>query len=137
MTQGNGLGDIKFDHVGIAVKSLQEAVELFEKKLGGRCLWQSTFESQGVKSARIELGQAAFELMEPLSPESGVGKFVSRRGEGIHHLSLLVPDLEEAVSKYRKAGLEVSEIAKGERYRLAFVHPRSVHGILVELLERT
>jgi len=133
---GEWVKDIKLDHVGIAVKNMKEAVELFEHKLGGRCLSQNVVESQKIKSAKVEVGQVQFELMEPTSPESVVGKFIANRGEGIHHLSLQVPDLGKAIQSYREKGMEVGQIISGENYRVAFVHPRSVFGILLELIER-
>jgi len=131
------MDEIKLDHVGIAVKNLPEAIELFKDKLGGYCLYESVVESQKIKSARIAIGQAQFELMEPASQDSVVGKFIASRGGGVHHLSLQVPDLDKAIEGYREKGLEVGKIISGENYRVAFLHPRSTLGILVELLERT
>ena len=120
---------VKLDHVGIAVTSVKAAIELFEDKLGGRCLSQTVLESQKIISTKMELRQAHFELMEPTSPESVVGKFIDKKGEGIHHLSLLVPNLEEAAHEYQEKGMEIGQIFSGENYRVAFIHSRSVMGI--------
>ena len=90
-------------------------------------------ESEKIISARVELGQITFELMGPTSTEGAVGKFIARKGEGIHHLAVRVSDLDEAVHAYRQKGIEIVGSSYGEGYRVAYIHPQSLFGILVEL----
>jgi methylmalonyl-CoA epimerase len=125
------------DHIGIAVKSLAAAKSIYEK-LGLKLAPEETVESEQVRVVMVPLGESRIELLEPTSPDSVIAKFIAKRGEGLHHVSLRVPNLEAAVERLKKDGVRlVSEQIKigagGHRY--VFVHPSSAGGVLLELVE--
>jgi methylmalonyl-CoA epimerase len=125
------------DHIGIAVKSLHAAKAIYEK-LGMPVSKEETLESEQVRLAMVPVGDTRLELLEPLSHDSVIGKFISKRGEGLHHISLQVPDLNAAVRKLKQDGVQLvsDEIkigAGGHRY--IFVHPSTAGGVLLELVE--
>jgi len=126
----------KINHVGIAVSSMNESLKLYSEILGLKVTGVETIEEQKVKSAMIPIGESRIELMESTDPEGPVGKFIAKRGEGIHHISLEVDDIEKELAKLNKAGIEL--IDKKPRVgadgkKIAFVHPKSTHGVLLEL----
>jgi lactoylglutathione lyase/methylmalonyl-CoA/ethylmalonyl-CoA epimerase len=126
----------KISHVGIAVSNMNESLKLYSDILGLKVTGVETVEEQKVKSAMIPIGESRIELMESTDPEGPVGKFIAKRGEGIHHISLEVDDIEKELAKLSKAGVEL--IDKKPRVgadgkKIAFVHPRSTHGVLLEL----
>jgi len=126
-------------HVGIAVRSLDEAVRVWVDALGFRHTDTIDFPSMMLRIAFLRGGSAELELLEPTHADSPVGRFLARRGEGLHHLSFLVPDLEKALEEAESAGLELVDRSPREgshRTRIAFLSPRSLHGVLVELCER-
>lgn len=134
MTRVTGLA-----HVGIAVRSLDEAVRVWVDALGFRHTGTIDFPSMMLRIAFLRGGSAELELLEPTHADSPVGRFLARRGEGLHHLSFLVPDLERALKEAESAGLELVDRSPREgshRTRIAFLSPRSLHGVLVELCER-
>jgi methylmalonyl-CoA epimerase len=125
------------DHIGIAVKSLDAARVIYEK-LGMPVSKEETVESEQVRLVMVPVGDTRLELLEPLSDDSVIGKFISKRGEGLHHVSLRVPDLGVAVARLKQDGVrlvsdEVKVGAGGNRY--IFVHPSSAGGVLLELVE--
>jgi methylmalonyl-CoA epimerase len=125
------------DHIGIAVKSLQAAKAIYEK-LGMPVSKEETVESEEVRLVMVPVGDTRLELLEPLSDESVIGKFISKRGEGLHHVSLRVPDLSVAVARLKQDDVrlvsdEIKVGAGGHRY--VFVHPSSAGGVLLELIE--
>lgn len=126
------------DHIGIAVPALEEAVRLYTAILGREAGGRETVASEGVRLAFFGEGPGRVELLEPTGPDSPVARFLARRGAGVHHVCLRVPDLHEAVDRAREAGAEL--IPPGIRRgaggrRVAFLHPRSAGGILLELAE--
>jgi len=126
-------------HVGIAVRSLDEAVRVWVDALGFRHTDTVDFPSMMLRIAFLRGGSAELELLEPTHADSPVGRFLARRGEGLHHLSFLVPDLEKALEEAESAGLELVDRSPREgshHTRIAFLSPRSLHGVLVELCER-
>jgi len=126
-------------HVGIAVRSLDEAVRVWVDALGFRHTDTIDFPSMMLRIAFLRGGSAELELLEPTHADSPVGRFLARRGEGLHHLSFLVPDLERALKEAESAGLELVDRSPREgshHTRIAFLSPRSLHGVLVELCER-
>jgi methylmalonyl-CoA epimerase len=128
---------IVIDHLGIAVKSVQAAKGLYEK-LGLKPSGEETVEGEQVHVAMIPVGESRIELLEPTSESSTVAKFLAKRGEGLHHVCLRVPDLKAAVERLKQDGVRlVSEDIKvgagGHRY--VFVHPSSTGGVLMELVE--
>jgi len=127
------------DHLGIAVKSLAAAKSIYEK-LGMKVSEEEVVEAEQVRLVMVAAGESRLELLEPTSDSSAIAKFIAKRGEGLHHVSLRVPDLPAAVERLRKDGVRlVSDQIKigagGHRY--VFVHPSSAGGVLLELVEAT
>jgi methylmalonyl-CoA epimerase len=127
----------KIDHVGIAVKSLAAAKSVYEK-LGLRVSAEETVEQEQVRVVMVPVGESRLELLEATAEDSTIAKFVAKRGEGLHHICLRVPDLPAAVERMKKDGVRlVSEEIKigagGHKY--VFVHPSSAGGVLLELVE--
>ena len=125
------------DHLGIAVKSLAAATAIYQK-LGMTISPEELVEAEQVRVVMVPVGEARLELLEPTSEDSVIAKFIAKRGEGLHHVSLRVPDLTTAVARLKKDGVRlVSEDIKigagGHRY--VFVHPSSTGGVLLELVE--
>jgi methylmalonyl-CoA/ethylmalonyl-CoA epimerase len=129
---------MKIDHIGIAVKSLAEAVKIYENALGLTVHGYDQVDDQGVRIAMLNIGESRIELLEPTGPESPVGKFMSKRGEGIHHIAVTVDNIEAALERLREAGVRLVDNAPrrgAHETRIAFVHPSSTHGVLLELVE--
>src|SRR5580698_3419163 len=125
------------DHLGIAVKSLAAAKNIYQK-LGMSISPEETVESEQVRLVMVPVGESRLELLEPTSENSPIAKFLAKRGEGLHHVSLRVPDLAAVVEKLKKDGVrlvsnEMKVGAGGHRY--VFVHPSGAGGVLVELVE--
>ncbi|MGE7601321.1 methylmalonyl-CoA epimerase [Peribacillus sp. NPDC097675] len=128
------------DHIGIAVKSLEEALPLYTETLKLQLEGIETVESQGVKVAFILAGNTRLELLEALSPESAIAKFIEKRGEGIHHVALGVEQIEDRIKEIKESGLRMidEKSRKGAHHAdVAFIHPKSTAGVLYELCERT
>ena len=125
------------DHVGVAVKDIEVALAFFGKAFGVPDADVVLMEDQGVRACLIEVGQTRLELMEPTGPESGVGRFIERRGEGLHHLALNVTDISGKLRTLRTLGGDLIDPAprEGLSGTIAFLHPRSVFGVLTELVE--
>lgn len=122
------------DHVAVAVASLEEACRQFQLMTGDSCSPVEVLESQGVRVAFV----GSVEILEPLGPETTVGRFLDRQGPGLHHIAYRVPDLPEALSNLEKDGFELIDQrprpgARG--HQVAFLHPKSTGGILVELVQ--
>jgi methylmalonyl-CoA epimerase len=125
------------DHIGVAVKSVAAAKAIYEK-LGLKLSPEEIVEAERVRVVMVPLGESRIELLEPTSEDSVIAKFIARRGEGLHHVSLKVPDLASAVARLKKDGVrlvteEIKVGAGGHRY--VFVHPSSAGGVLLELVE--
>lgn len=125
------------DHLGIAVKSLAAAKSIYQK-LGLSVSPEETVATEQVRVVMVPLGESRLELLEPTSENSTIAKFIAKRGEGLHHVSLRVPDLVAAVERLKKDGVrlvseEIKVGAGGHRY--VFVHPSSTSGVLLELVE--
>lgn len=125
------------DHVGIAVNDIQAALDFFAANFGTPDAEVVEMDDQGVRACLIEVGQTRLELLEPLSAESAVGRFIERRGEGLHHLALNVDDIAGKLKILAANGLSLidSEPRHGLSGTIGFVHPRSVYGVLTELVE--
>ena len=127
----------KIDHLGIAVKSLAAAKSIYEK-LGMKVSPEETVEHEKVRLVMVPVGKSRLELLEATSEDSTIAKFIAKRGEGVHHICLRVPDLGAAVEKLKKEGVrlvsnEIKIGAGGHRY--IFVHPQSAGGVLLELVD--
>ena len=128
----------KIDHIGIAVNSLADAVPAFSSLLGTNSRGEEDVPSEGVRVAFFGTGSGLIELLEPTDAESPVARFLARRGEGVHHVCLAVEDLEAALERAEHAGLRALEPrirpGAGGR-RVAFLHPKTTSGVLIELSE--
>jgi len=125
------------DHLGIAVKSLAAAKSVYEK-LGLTVSPEENVEQENVRLVMVPIGETRLELLEPTSDDSVIGRFIAKRGEGLHHISLRVPDLNAAVQRLKSEGVrlvsnEIKVGAGGHRY--IFLHPSSTGGVLLELVE--
>ena len=125
------------DHIGVAVKSLAAAKSIYEK-LGLKLSPEETVEAEQVRVVMVPLGETRMELLEPTSENSVIAKFIAKRGEGLHHVSLRVPDLPAAVERLKRSGVQLvsNEIKVGAGgHKYVFVHPSSAGGVLLELVE--
>ena len=128
----------RIDHIGVAVEDLDEAVALYSERLGMPVEHRETVESQGVEAVLLGVGVSHVELLAPLGPDTAVGKFLERSGPGLHHVAYRVDSVADALSDLRANGVPLvdEEPRAGSRgTRIAFVHPRGVGGVLVELVE--
>jgi methylmalonyl-CoA/ethylmalonyl-CoA epimerase len=128
----------RIDHIGVAVEDLEAAVALYEKSFEMTLAHRETVESQGVEAVLLDVGDGHVELLSPLGPDTAVGKFLARKGTGLHHVAYAVDDIDAALVRIAAAGIEliVSEPRVGIRdSRVAFLHPRSTGGVLTEIVE--
>jgi len=126
----------RIDHLGIAVHKLEDAIPLYEKALGLKCDRIEEIPSQKVRTAFFAVGETHVELLEPTADDSAVAKFLASRGEGVHHVAFHSEDLEAQLEQAAGAGVrlvnETPTIGAGGKL-IAFLHPKSTHGVLVEL----
>lgn len=128
----------RIHHIGIAVADLDESIRVYTSALGGQLVHRATNETEGLEAAFLRVGDGEIELMSALREDSPVGKFVAKRGPGLHHVAYAVADINGALAEARAAGLELidSEPRIGMHgARIAFVHPKSLGGVLTELVE--
>jgi methylmalonyl-CoA/ethylmalonyl-CoA epimerase len=128
------------DHVGVAVSDLERATALYEGTFGMQVVHRETVESQGVEAVLLDVGDGHVELLRPLGPGTAVGKFIEKRGEGLHHVAYRVGDIDATLTGLQDAGIELidAEARTGIRgSRVAFLHPRATGGVLTELVEPT
>jgi methylmalonyl-CoA/ethylmalonyl-CoA epimerase len=127
------------DHIGIAVKSLDESIPYYENLLGTKCYAIEHVEDQFVKTAFFIIGQTKIELLESTNPEGPIESFLEKRGEGIHHIAFAVDNADEALIQAKEKGFSLIDrrSRKGaENMNIGFLHPKSTHGILVELCSK-
>lgn len=126
----------RLDHIAIAVHSLEESLKFYRDQLGLNLIGTEVVEEQGVTVAKLEIGDTHIELLEPLSPDTPVGKFLSQKGPGLHHICVGVVDICSELSNLKLGGArlidEVPRIGAGGA-DIAFVHPKSTGGVLLEL----
>jgi len=126
------------EHIGIAVNSLSDAIPFYEKILGLKCYTIEEVADQKVKTAFFMIGQTKIELLESTDPEGPIGKFLEKRGEGIHHIAFAVDNLEERLREAEAAGIRLIDSAPrngAEGLSIAFLHPKSTFGVLTEFCE--
>jgi methylmalonyl-CoA/ethylmalonyl-CoA epimerase len=126
------------DHVGLAVSDLERATALYEGTFGMPIVHRETVESQGVEAVLLDVGEGHVELLHPLGPDTVVGRFIAKRGEGLHHVAYRVADIDSTLGTLKGAGIELidSEARVGIRgSRVAFLHPKATGGALTELVE--
>lgn len=126
------------EHIGIAVKNLEESILYWEKVFGLKCYAVEEVKDQKVKTAFFMVGQTKIELLESTDPEGPIGKFIENKGEGIHHMAFAVKDLGKALAETEANGIRLidKEPRKGaEGLHIGFLHPKSTYGVLTELCE--
>jgi methylmalonyl-CoA/ethylmalonyl-CoA epimerase len=126
-------------HLGVAVEDLDEALSTYERLFGAELEHRATVPDQGVKAAAVRVGDGRVELLEPLGGDTPVGRFLAKRGPGMHHVAYEVADVGEAVTRLTEAGAEMIDSHPREGLfglQVAFVHPDSVHGVLAEVVAR-
>lgn len=125
----------KIHHIGIAVRSLDEALKFYSETLGLPVQASATVEEQGVKAALLTIGESEIELLEPLSPESPVGRFLERKGEGLHHICFQTPDVDAELEGLKAKGVQLidQKPRRGLAGMIYFLHPKASRGVLVEL----
>ena len=128
---------MKIDHLGIAVKSIDKALEFYRDQLGLDVKLREEVPAEKVQAAMLPLGESRIELLEASEPDSVIAKFIEKRGEGLHHIAVTVPDLTAAVEKLKASGARVlNEPRKGAGGHLySFIHPSSTGGVLLELIQ--
>ncbi len=126
------------DHVGVAVEDIDAALALYRDTLGMPLVHRETVTEQGVDAALLDVGDGHIELLQPLTPDTAVGKFLSRRGEGLHHVAYRVSDVEDTLSKLSAAGMRLIDEQPRTGIRgslVAFLHPSSTGGVLTEIVQ--
>lgn len=126
------------EHIGIAVADLNAAISLFEKVLGQPCYSIEEVADQKVKTAFFKVGETKIELLQSTDPEGPIGKFIEKKGEGIHHIAFAVEKIEEKLEQANSLGLKLIDAKprKGaEGLDIAFLHPKSTNGVLIEICE--
>jgi methylmalonyl-CoA/ethylmalonyl-CoA epimerase len=126
------------EHIGIAVKNLEESIKFYEEVLGLECYNIEEVADQKVRTAFFMVGQTKIELLESTDPEGPIGKYLEKKGEGVHHMAFAVKGIEGALAKMDEKGIRLIDKAprKGaEGLDIAFLHPKSTHGVLMELCE--
>ncbi|TME20872.1 MAG: methylmalonyl-CoA epimerase [Chloroflexi bacterium] len=129
---------MRIHHVGVAVDDLDAAIQLYTTIFGAELTHRASNEKDGLEAAFLRAGDAEVELLKPLREDTPVGKFLTKRGPGLHHIAVAVPDIDQAMADARAAGLELidAEPRMGMHgTRIAFVHPKSVGGVLTEFVE--
>jgi methylmalonyl-CoA/ethylmalonyl-CoA epimerase len=130
----------RVDHIGVAVEDLDAAIALYEKSFEMELVHRETVESQGVEAVLLDVGDGHVELLSPLGPDTAVGKFLAKRGKGLHHVAYASDDIEATLKRLAATGIELidSEPRVGIREsRVAFLKPSSTGGVLIEIVEPT
>jgi methylmalonyl-CoA epimerase len=128
----------RIDHMGVAVEDLDAAIALYEKTFEMELVHRETVESQGVEAVLLDIGDGHVELLAPLGPDTAVGKFLARGGQGLHHVAYAVDDIDAELPRLAAAGIELIDSAPRvgiRESRVAFLHPRSTGGVLTEIVE--
>jgi methylmalonyl-CoA/ethylmalonyl-CoA epimerase len=128
----------RIDHIGVAVEDIEAGIELYGAGFEMPVAHRETVEDQGVEAVLLDVGDGHVELLRPLGPDTAVGKFIERKGPGLHHVAYAVDDIDATLERLREVGLELidQEARVGIRdSRVAFLHPRSTDGVLTEIVE--
>lgn len=129
----------KVHHIGIAVKELEESIEVFEKLLGSTVIEREEVEHQNVRLAMLGVGENKIELLEATNPDSPIAKFIDKKGPGIHHICFEVEDIVKELERLREHGFELIDQKPrrgADGCLVAFIHPKSTNGVLFELSQR-
>ncbi len=128
----------RIDHIGVAVEDIEAGIALYRDSFEMEPAHRETVESQGVEAVLLDVGDGHVELLRPLGPETAVGRFLARKGPGLHHVAYAVDDIDATLARVAAAGIEAidAEPRPGIRNsRVAFLHPRSTGGVLTEIVE--
>ena len=128
----------RIDHVGVAVEDLEAAISLYSDSLGMPLAHRETVDEQGVEAVLLDVGEGHIELLRPLGEDTPVGKFVAKKGSGMHHVAYAVSDIEATLASLKDAGIELIDEQPRigiRESRVAFLHPRSTGGVLTEIVE--
>jgi methylmalonyl-CoA/ethylmalonyl-CoA epimerase len=128
----------KIEHLGIAVESIEESLKIYEALLGTKCYKIESVESEAVRTAFLQVGESKIELLEATNPDSAIGKFLAKKGKGIHHIAFDVENIEAEIKRLTSEGFELihsSPKAGADNKLIAFLHPKSTDGVLVELCQ--
>ncbi len=128
----------RIDHIGVAVADIDAAMALYEGSFEMEPAHRETVESQGVEAVLLDVGDGHVELLRPLGPDTPVGKFMARNGEGLHHVAYAVEDIDAALERIAAAGVRLIDTKPRigiRESRVAFLHPRSTGGVLTEIVE--
>ncbi len=128
----------RIDHVGVAVEDMDGALALYRDSLGMSLAHRETVEQQGVDAALLDIGEGHVELLAPLGPDTPVGKYLAKRGPGIHHVAYAVDDIDAELDRLREAGLRLIDETPRvgiRNSRVAFLHPAAVGGVLTEIVQ--
>jgi methylmalonyl-CoA/ethylmalonyl-CoA epimerase len=128
------------EHIGIAVNNLQESIEYYEKVLGLECYAVEEVKDQKVKTAFFQVGDTKIELLESTDPEGPIGKFVAKKGAGMHHMAFAVADADQALKDVEEKGIRlIDKVSRkgAEGLRIGFLHPKSTGGVLTELCSKS
>jgi methylmalonyl-CoA/ethylmalonyl-CoA epimerase len=128
----------RIDHIGVAVEQIEPSLELYRESFQLRVAHREVVEEQGVEAVLLDVGENHVELLAPLGPETPVGRFLAKKGPGLHHVAYQVTDIDATLAALRQAGLALidSEARTGIRgSRVAFMHPRATEGVLTEIVE--
>ena len=128
----------RIEHLGIAVKSIEESLKTFEVLLGSECYKVERVDSEGVNTAFIQIGESKIELLEATKEDSPIAKFLEKKGPGIHHIAFEVDDIDKELARLKSEGFQlIHETPKdgADNKRIAFLHPKSTESILVELCQ--
>jgi methylmalonyl-CoA epimerase len=128
----------KIDHIAIVVRSIEEALQAYQEALGLELADVKEMSEDAVRVAFLPVGESEIELVEPTTADGDVAKFLEKQGEGLHHICLEVEDIEVALQHLRARGMGLidRQPRQGAHGRVAFLHPRSAHGVLIELVEK-
>ena len=134
----NGNRMKRIEHLGIAVSDLDASIALFETLLGTPCYKIERVESELVNTAFFQVGESKIELLQATNPESAIGKFLEKRGQGIHHIAFEVDDIDSELERLKSEGFELIHATPkdgADNKRIAFLHPKSTNGVLIELCQ--
>ena len=127
------------EHIGVAVRSIEESLKIWRDILGFRVKMVKEVPDQKVKVAMLDAGTLTIELIEPLTPDSTIQKYIERRGEGLHHLSFLVDDIAQKIEEFKRLNLKmIDEVPRKGAHasKIAFIHPSSTGSVLIEISQK-